>query len=86
LDVKASNPWPKSFAELLSDYKPQMLALLELPFVMVYSQTLEETVFFCENEDTKAALIEAGAEGWSIYTKAELAILVAQNRVAPLSR
>jgi hypothetical protein len=85
LDVKASNPWPKAFAELLSDHKPQLLALLHLPFVMVFSQILEETIFFCEDEATKAALIEAGAEEWGIYTKDELRVLVAQNRVAPLS-
>jgi hypothetical protein len=29
--------------------------------------------------------VAAGAEPWSIYTRAELRILVAQNRVAPLS-
>ena len=33
----------------------------------------------------KRALVEAGAEEWSIYTKAELRVIVAQNRVAPLS-
>jgi hypothetical protein len=85
LDVKASNPWPKAFAELLSGHKPQLLALLELPFVMVYSEALEETIFFCQDEDTKAALVEAGAEEWSIYTKDELRILCEANRVAPLS-
>ena len=52
---------------------------------MVYSQALGETVFFCEDEDTKASLVEAGASEWSIYTKAELRILVAQNRIAPLT-
>jgi hypothetical protein len=73
------------FAHSLREHKPQLLALLQLPFVMVESQILEETVFFCEDEDTKAALIEAGASEWSIYTKDELRVLVAQNRVAPLS-
>ena len=85
LDVKASNSWPKAFAELLSDHKPQLLALLELPFVMVYSESLGETIFFCADEDTKAALVQAGAEEWSIYTKAELRTLVAQNRVKPFT-
>jgi hypothetical protein len=51
----------------------------------VYSQTLGETVFFCEDDPTRAALVEAGAEPWSIYTKNELRVLVAQNRVAPLT-
>ena len=53
---------------------------------MVYSKALEETVFFCQDEATKAALIEAGAEEWSIYTRAELQTLCVQNRVAPLTQ
>ena len=52
---------------------------------MVFSQILEETVFFCADEPTKAALVAAGAEEWSIYTKDELRTLSEQNRVAPLS-
>ncbi len=52
---------------------------------MVYSHVLEETIFFCEDEDTKAALIQASADQWSIYTKRELRVLVAQNRIAPIS-
>jgi hypothetical protein len=85
LDVKASSPWPKSFADTLRTHKPQLLALLRLPFVMVYSQTLEETIFFCADDDTRTALIEAGADEFSIYTRDELRVLVAQNRVAPFS-
>ena len=73
------------FANTLRSYKPRLLSLLRLPFVMVYSEILEETIFFCEDEATKAALVETGAEEWSIYTKDELRVLVAQNRVAPLS-
>ena len=85
LDVKASGPWPKSFADTLRDHKPQLLALLRLPLVMVYSESLGETIFFCADEDTKAALVQAGAEEWSIYTRSELRTLCEQNRVAPLS-
>jgi hypothetical protein len=85
LHVNPGEDCPPAFEETLRAYKPQLLALLHLPFVMVYSQILEETVFFCENEDTKAALIEAGAGKWSIYTRSELQILCEQNRVAPLS-
>jgi len=36
-------------------------------------------------DDTCAALIEAGADECSIYTRDELRVLVEQNRVAPLS-
>ena len=36
LDVKASGPWPKYFADTLRTHKAQLLGLLRLPFVMVY--------------------------------------------------
>ena len=85
LHVDPGEHCPPAFEETLRAYKPQLLALLQLPFVMAYSDTLEETIFFCEDEDTNAALIEAGASEWSIYTKDELRVLVEQNRVAPLS-
>ena len=52
---------------------------------MVFSETLGEAIFFVEDELTKAALIEAGADEWSIYTRAELQTLCAQNRIAPLT-
>jgi hypothetical protein len=85
LTVESEKSWPRDFAETLRDYKPQLLSLLRLPFCMVYSEVLEENIFFCEDKDTKAALVEAGADPWSIYTKDELRILMAQNRIAPLS-
>jgi hypothetical protein len=65
--------------------KPRLLALLRLPFVMVYSKAIGETLFFCEDEDTKAALIESGAGPYSIYTRAELEVLVKVNRTSPLA-
>jgi hypothetical protein len=77
---------PPAFVDTLKDHKWLLLDLLRLPFLMLYSKTLEETLFFCEDEDTKAALISAGASEWSIYTKDELRVLVAQNRIAPLSQ
>ena len=57
--------------------------LLTLPFVIVYSKALGEIIFFCHDDDTKAALVEAGASEWSIYTKNELRTLIAQNRAKP---
>jgi hypothetical protein len=69
----------------LRQQKKELLHLLQLPFVIVYSERIGQTLFFCEDEDTKAVLVEAGAEPWSIYTKAELRQLVQQNRIAPLS-
>jgi hypothetical protein len=50
---------------------------------MAYSKTLQETIFLCEDEDTKATLIEAGAESESIYTRAELQVLIAHHRAKP---
>ena len=76
---------PPDFADTLRIYKGRVLALLQLPFVMVFSETLQETIFFCAEDDTRAALIEAGADEFSIYTRDELRTLCEQNRVAPLS-
>jgi hypothetical protein len=44
---------------------------------------LAEIIFLCEDEATKVALVEAGSDEWSIYTKDELRVLVAQNRAKP---
>jgi len=76
---------PPDFANTLRSYKPRLLSLLRLPFVMVYSEALEETVFFCADEATRGALVQAGASEWSIYTRPELQTLCLENRVAPLS-
>ena len=84
LTVEPAERCPRDFADTLKDHKWLVLDLLRLPFVMVYSQRLGETVFFCEDDGTRAALIEVGACEWSIYTKAELRTLIAQNRIAPL--
>ena len=83
LTFQPANRCPVEFAITLQTHKPQLLNLLRLPFCMVYSKALEETIFFCEDEATKGALIEAGAEEWSIYTKDELRVLIAHNRVKP---
>ena len=74
-----------NFMDALRQQKKELLHLLRLPFVMVYSERLGETLFFCEDEAAKARLVEAGASEWSIYTKAELSTLCAQNRIAPIS-
>jgi hypothetical protein len=84
LTLQPASRCPPEFADALRAHKWHLLHLLGLPFVMVHSAT-QETIFFCEDEDTKAALVEAGASEWSIYTKDELRVLVAQNRIAPLS-
>jgi hypothetical protein len=84
LVVEPAERCPDDFADMLSQHKRQLLDLLRLPFVMLFSQTLGETIFFCEDDQTKAALTRAGACEWSIYTRDELRVLVAENRVAPL--
>jgi hypothetical protein len=86
LTVEPSRRCPRAFADTLKDHKWLLLDLLRLPFVMVFSKALGETIFFCEDEGTKGALVEAGADQWSIYTREELKVLVEQNRVAPLSQ
>jgi len=84
LTVEPARRCPRAFAETLKDHKWLLLDLLRLPFVMVFSEALGETMFFCEDVETKCALVEAGASPWSIYTREELSILSAQNRIAPL--
>jgi hypothetical protein len=84
LTVEPARLCPPDLVPVLKSHKPELLALLRLPFCMVYSRTLGETVFFCEDEDTKASLVEAGASHWSIYTKRELRQLIAQNGIAPI--
>jgi hypothetical protein len=54
-------------------------------WIEFYAERLGDTVFFCKDDKTGDALVEAGASQWSIYTKAELRTLVAQNRVKPFT-
>jgi hypothetical protein len=85
LTFQPANRCPRDFVPLLRQYKPWLLVLLKQPFVMVYSKAFEETIFSCEDEDTKALLASAGAEPLSIYTRAELEVLIKANRIAPLT-
>jgi hypothetical protein len=83
LTVQPAERCPTEFWDVLRAHKPDLLVLLQLPFVMAYSETLQETIFLCQDGTTKAALVEAGADPWSIYTRAELQILVRHNRAKP---
>ena len=85
LTVEPARLCSAEFAQVLKAHKRALLALLQLPFVMVFSQILGETIFFCEGNDTRVALVQAGASDWSIYTRDELQTLCVQNRVAPLT-
>jgi hypothetical protein len=84
--VKPNRLLTPSFAGTLREFKPALLPLLETrgkTWVEEYSERLGETIFVCENEATKAALVEAGADEWSIYTKGELRVLIDNNRAKP---
>ena len=85
LHVNPARCCPPDFVPVLRAHKLDLLSLLQLPFVMVDSKALGESVFFRDDEGTKATLAEAGADPWSIYTKDELRILCEANRVAPFS-
>jgi hypothetical protein len=85
LTVQPGERCPRDFAATLKAHKWLLLHLLRLPFVMVHSEGLGETIFFCDDKHAHAALVEAGACEWSIYTRKELRILCDQNRIAPLS-
>jgi hypothetical protein len=74
--------------EKLKAHKPRLLPLLKtrgLTWIEVYSERIGQTLFFCEDDATRAELVEAGADEWSIYTKAELRTLIEQNRIAPFT-
>jgi len=83
LTVEPARRCPQEFADVLRTHKPALLALLRLPFRTEYSEILKQTLFFARDENTRAALVEAGDDAWSIYTLDELRILVAQNRAKP---
>ena len=85
LRVSPAKHLTPGFVETLKAHKWHLLCLLKWPFLMVHSLTLGDTIFFCEDQCTKEALIQAGASAWSIYTKAELQILVEQNRIKPFT-
>ena len=73
------------FAETLKAHKCDLFSMLRWPFLMVQSESLGETIFLCQDEDTGKSLKHAGASPWNVYTRNELRILMAQNRTAPLT-
>ena len=88
LEVSPAYDCPRDFVRTLQEYKPALVFLLASKgrtWIDFYSERVGQTIFFCQDEETRDALIEAGASEWSIYTKAELRTLIEQNRVAPFS-
>jgi len=69
----------------LTRWKWHIMDLLELRFVMAYSETLKRTVFFAEDEAVKNALVASGAKESSIYTLEELELLTKRNRESLIS-
>ena len=61
LTVEPASRCPRAFADTLKDHKWLLLDLLRLPFAMVFSEALGETIFLCEDEDTRETLIAARA-------------------------
>jgi len=70
---------PKELKDALRLHKPTLLKLLRLSFLAVRSRVLSAIVFFVSDDATKQSLIQAGAKSSRIYTKAELATLVARR-------
>jgi hypothetical protein len=83
LHVSPGRCCPPDFVPVLRAHKPHLISVLRLRFVMADSKRLGQPLFFCEDDDTRGALVQAGASEWSIYTEDELRILVAQNRAKP---
>ena len=85
LTVEPAEYCPPEFADQLRRYKWHLLVVLRLGWLMVYFQTLNETIFFCADEDTRNVLIEAGAAPCCVYTRSELLALLKHHRQTPLN-
>jgi TubC N-terminal docking domain len=82
LSVTPDDLLTADFTDLLRAHKPELLRLLTLPFVIVQSEVLNEIVVFVADDETRNQLVSSGAKPGSIYTRAELVILVGE-RVTP---
>jgi hypothetical protein len=60
-------------------HKLALLDLLQVALLIVQSDALNSIVFFVADDTTKESLVSAGADPGSIYTKAELAVLVCRR-------
>ena len=76
LAVKPDSALTRDFADMLRAHKPELLRLLNLTFLVIESEVLNEIVFFVPDDQTKEKLAVAGAEPGRIYTRSELAVLV----------
>jgi hypothetical protein len=67
---------PPALKDAIRRHKPDLVALLRLEFHVVRADALNATVLWTRDEANKGLLIAAGAELGSIYTVAELELLV----------
>jgi hypothetical protein len=67
---------PPELKDEIRQHKPALLDLMRLTFLVVRSGVLDSIVFFVADDTTKESLVSAGADLGSIYTKAELDVLV----------
>src|SRR5262249_2544457 len=81
LTFQPSGRCPSAFVETLKAHKWHLLALLSMGgWLMAFSKVLGHTVLFAGDKDTRAMLVEAGADPGSVYTRDELRILVGAKR------
>ncbi len=73
---------PPELKDDIRQHKPALLDLMRHPFLIVRSGALNSTVFFVPDEATKESLVAAGADPGSIYTRAELDVLVRRRTTA----
>jgi hypothetical protein len=85
LTVQPASRCPPELADALRLYKWHLLHLLKQDWLMAYSKTLKETIFFCDDDDTRNCLISAGAAPCCVYTLPELRSLLVRHREAPLT-
>jgi hypothetical protein len=76
LAVRPDSLLTSDFSDMLRTHKPELLRLLNLTFLIVESDVLNELVFFVPDDQTREKLVASGAEPGSVYTRSELAVLV----------
>ena len=81
LAVKPDSALTRDLTDMLRTHKPELLQLLNLPFLVVQSEVLNDIVVFAGDHQTKEKLVAAGAEPASIYMRSELTVLV-KHRVS----
>jgi hypothetical protein len=67
---------PPELKDDIRQHKAALLDLMQLRFLIVRSAVLNATVFFTSDDATKESMVAAGADSGSIYTRAELEVLV----------